>query len=139
MAEEAEVPVQRTQTINDLGDYGPGTCLLSFYGKYPNRIEFNEESDPGGLYRTVSVSYTASDVNPFTIRTLSKYGIVDICNYKYVQYEGFKSIDIGAVWLEDAPELTIKALPAIASYFHDLLLFHSIEPPSCDLTLKEDK
>ena len=127
-----EPQIYNTQLLEDLEMEMEGEAILAYYDTTPHRIEVNEPPDPDGLFRSVTVTYTEDPAAPFLLRVLSLYGEVQLCAYEYVQFEGFKSIVVPDDL--DIPDELRAALPLMAAYIHDLLMFHRIDPDSCVYT-----
>jgi len=130
--------IYRTQPVDDLDEAGEGKALLAFYDRVPHRLELSEPPDSEGLYRTAIVAYTADKAAPFAIRLLSRYGEVSMCSFVYEQYEGFKEITVHGVNQDEETVIDfLVAIPAMAEYLSDLLMFHRIDPPSCKYVSNE--
>ena len=123
--------VYNTQEIDDLADYGPSTATLAYYDRVPHRLELSEPADDEGLYRSAIVTYTADDSAPFMIRLLSRFGEVRLCAYDYTQFEGFSNITVPEEFDKNHETRLGEAIPEMARYLHDLLMFHRIDPPTC--------
>jgi hypothetical protein len=125
----SEVEIYRTQSLDDLDECGPGAATLTYYDGTPHRITFDEPTDSEGLYCSVVATYTADAASPFLLRTLTRYGEAKFCAYQYVQFKGFSEITPPESF-KASPEL-IGAITHLATYLHDLLMFHNIDPESC--------
>jgi hypothetical protein len=106
-------------------------AVLTYTHGIPHRLTYDDPADSDGLFQTVTAVYIGG-FPPLRLGYMDRYGKGTLVDYEYNQCVGFTHIGVP----DTAPERLVLVLHYLAARLHELLMLHSVDPPSCTYAAK---